>query len=152
MTDTSPDNHSFKRKAPSPRKGVHPALGDLANGMNGSLAISTADILELTDHMNATLDRMSGLVRQMENCMDGTRLLHEKGMPNAEDVSTHMKIAAASVRALALEMRDIAGAATVVSSQMLSKLGKSLQKTVAQLALAQAESKGDIQTNGATAK
>lgn len=152
MTHTSPDNRGSNHRWPSTGKDLHPALGDLANGMSDALAISPAEILELTNQVNSTLDKMAKLIRRMENCIDGTRLLHENDMPNADDISTHMKIAAASVRTIALDVRDVAEAVSVVSTQMLSRMGKSLQKTVAQLAVAQAESNGDTRVNGTTAE
>ena len=113
-------------------------LGEIANGANGSLAVTPEQVIILAKVMDRATGQIADAVQRMENCIKtGSALFEGEGL-HSDDVSIHLKIAALSIRSIAKEIEEIAGAAVVLTTQSLAQMGKNLQKAVVEVAVAQA--------------
>lgn len=113
-------------------------LGEVANGTDASLAITPDQVMNLATVMDRTTCQIADAVKRMENCiMTGTDLFEGHGMRSG-DVELHLRTAALSIRSIAKEIEEIAGAATVLTTQSLAQMGKQLRRAVVEFAVAQA--------------
>lgn len=136
---------SAERQEPTSESTSAPIPGDTPEEnyghVHGALSVNMQEVMRLAELVGSATGDMKALIDTVEGCLSEARALAESnGITLDDDVGIALKEIAVSVRSVAKQVGHIAGAAVVELSQSLAIMGVDLQKAVARMAVAQADS------------